>query len=359
MKQLLNFVFISLSMLIVPFEADASCDPFATNHAFSRHMHYITVQRSEHQRLLASSHFVRKYCVNTVQVKRMMNRLRSDRARYDLAITAIPNLTDGRNAHQLRYALRSTSTRRDFDYFLEQLRRQGRGRGVGIHAPGRSYSFPQWNYPTVSHYSGHRGCNSYMAEHRFHSVADQLIRLRSDHARFHHLRTYASSYNFTVAQFMKLLSFIESEGFRYDLVSIYSESLYDQAQLHCLLDCFDNQLYRSRFEREFLGRGPGGNHGHHTLVNEYEYDEMIRTLQMEAFDKDKLMLARQMVDGPKYLTSRQLAGMMHCMSFDQNKLSLAKYAYSRVADPQNYHLLNRELTFSSNKRELMDYVNRH
>jgi len=44
------------------------------------------------------------------------------------------------------------------------------------------------------------------------------------------------------------------------------------------------------------------------------------------------------------------------MSFDNNKLELAKYAYDYTADKGNYFVIYAVFTFDSYKKELENYI---
>lgn len=45
------------------------------------------------------------------------------------------------------------------------------------------------------------------------------------------------------------------------------------------------------------------------------------------------------------------------MTFEENKLTIAKYAYTKTADPNNYFQLNDAFTFESSIDELNAYIN--
>ena len=48
--------------------------------------------------------------------------------------------------------------------------------------------------------------------------------------------------------------------------------------------------------------------------------------------------------------------MLQLFSFEDTKLSMAKFAYAYVADPSNYYTLNDIFSFDSSKDELSNYV---
>jgi hypothetical protein len=47
---------------------------------------------------------------------------------------------------------------------------------------------------------------------------------------------------------------------------------------------------------------------------------------------------------------------MLLFTFENNRLEVAKYAYRKTADKQNYYQLNDALTFSSTKEELARFI---
>ena len=58
----------------------------------------------------------------------------------------------------------------------------------------------------------------------------------------------------------------------------------------------------------------------------------------------------------KMLSTADIKRLMATFTFEDNKLDFAKFAYSYVADPQNYFQVTSGFTFSSNKTELLNYM---
>jgi hypothetical protein len=87
--------------------------------------------------------------------------------------------------------------------------------------------------------------------------------------------------------------------------------------------------------------------------------EMFRQLKsaMEArpFGSSKLEIAQQAMS-MNYFTSAQVSELMGVFTFDSDKLTFAKNAYSRTIDKQNYFMVNNGFTFSSSASELNEYI---
>lgn len=86
-----------------------------------------------------------------------------------------------------------------------------------------------------------------------------------------------------------------------------------------------------------------------------EYDKFLRMYKKQTFDDDKLSFFR-MQKNLIVLTTEQVGQLMNSISFGDNKLALAREAYSRVADPYNYYLLLDKFTFNSEKDEFKAFL---
>lgn len=82
---------------------------------------------------------------------------------------------------------------------------------------------------------------------------------------------------------------------------------------------------------------------------------MVSQLKSESFDANRLELAQAMVTS-KLLASADVKRLLGAFTYEENKLSFAKYAYTYVADPENYYQLSSAFTFSSNKTDLLNYI---
>ena len=79
------------------------------------------------------------------------------------------------------------------------------------------------------------------------------------------------------------------------------------------------------------------------------------TINNSAFDNNKLQIA---IQGISYgVSSQQVLELMGLLTFESNKLKLAKMAYAHTIDPQNYYLVNNGFTFSSSINALNHHLN--
>lgn len=90
-------------------------------------------------------------------------------------------------------------------------------------------------------------------------------------------------------------------------------------------------------------------------MNDHEFNRAMQSLRNEWFENNKLQKAKQIADA-NYLSTAQVKEMILQFGFENNKLELAKYAYRKTTDPQNYYLINDVFTFNSSKQELDRHI---
>lgn len=113
---------------------------------------------------------------------------------------------------------------------------------------------------------------------------------------------------------------------------------------------------------------PYGNHGNNwdnpgmgnnfNVMNTDTFNQFFEMLRKNAsFDEDKVSFINQQARSTAF-TSQQIASLVKSLSFDKNKLSLAKSLYSKCADRDKYFIVYDAFDFESSKRELMNFISR-
>ncbi|MES2847822.1 MAG: DUF4476 domain-containing protein [Bacteroidota bacterium] len=90
-------------------------------------------------------------------------------------------------------------------------------------------------------------------------------------------------------------------------------------------------------------------------MNVQSFSSFKQTLEKESFDNTRMNIAKQVIN-TNYFTTAQVREVLQLFSFENNKLEIAKYAYKNTLDKGNYFSLADSFTFSSNKDELMRYI---
>ena len=97
----------------------------------------------------------------------------------------------------------------------------------------------------------------------------------------------------------------------------------------------------------------------------YNYNQVLRTSQVNSiaesmsyarFDDSALQIAKDRIRR-NGIRSEDVAYLMQQLYFEDNKLALAKFAWSRTVDRRNFNLVYSELKFRSSQRELDRFIN--
>ena len=86
-----------------------------------------------------------------------------------------------------------------------------------------------------------------------------------------------------------------------------------------------------------------------------ELDSMIVRMRSQSFDNDRLALGKVIV-ASSHLTAVQIARLAETIDFSNSQVDFLKYSYSYCIDPANYYRTVDVLTFSVDKKKVLDYI---
>jgi hypothetical protein len=101
-------------------------------------------------------------------------------------------------------------------------------------------------------------------------------------------------------------------------------------------------------------KGGYGN-GYNQAVSSGEFQQLVANVRSEWFASGKLNIAKQGI-GNYYFTTSQVGQLMQLFSSDNDKLELAKLAYSKTVDPNNYTSLYNLFSIQSSRDELNAFI---
>ena len=82
---------------------------------------------------------------------------------------------------------------------------------------------------------------------------------------------------------------------------------------------------------------------------------MMERISDAAFADDKVSMAKQILR-TNCIVIEQLVEILEEISFDEDQLNLAKFAYDHVYDLENYYEVYGVFSFSSSSDELDDFI---
>lgn len=101
--------------------------------------------------------------------------------------------------------------------------------------------------------------------------------------------------------------------------------------------------------------GYSGPYGCPFPMSHHDFENAKRSISSKDFSDSKLKLAQQIIDS-NCLLSSQVRQMMELFDFEDDKLTLAKYAFGYTLDYGNYYQVNDAFKFESSIDELDDYM---
>lgn len=92
-------------------------------------------------------------------------------------------------------------------------------------------------------------------------------------------------------------------------------------------------------------------------MDDYAFGGLMNTLRNMSFESSRMTVAKNAIMSNNF-TSRQVADMMGLMTFDSSRLELAKFAYNKTIDRENYWVVYDLFAFESSIVELNNYISR-
>ncbi|WP_460613139.1 DUF4476 domain-containing protein [Hymenobacter seoulensis] len=91
------------------------------------------------------------------------------------------------------------------------------------------------------------------------------------------------------------------------------------------------------------------------VMSPRDVEGLLQAVQRQSFDDGKLAIIREALRETS-LPADDARRLVSTIAFDRNKIELAKFMYSRVADRQNFYRVYEALQYTSSIREVQQYV---
>lgn len=158
---------------------------------------------------------------------------------------------------------------------------------------------------------------------------------------------------------------------------MYRTTLNVRNNSRLVLDFFTNQglylLDSYPIQNDYYGfnnwndvwNNPYGNTGNNwsgnypDVMNDNAFREFFDVMKKNSsFDDNKIAFINQQSRFSMF-TSQQINVLVKDLSFDKNKLILAKSLFSKCVDKQRYYVVGEALDFEKSRRELMDFISKY
>lgn len=102
-----------------------------------------------------------------------------------------------------------------------------------------------------------------------------------------------------------------------------------------------------------------GNINYPNVMDDQTFQQFFSTMKKDAWFDDKKIIFINQQGRHAMFTSDQISILVKDLSFDKNKIALAKSLFSKCVDKQKYFVVEDALDFESSRRDLRDFVSNY
>lgn len=355
-----SFLSVCVFGLCLPLTIGAQnrCSRPLANHLFQQRKQQLGVIGSEAKRLQESVRFLQGNCLSARQVKELAFLFREEYNRLIIAESAYANVFDPENYYELYDVFSKFSLAiRLYDF----INKDGAPVGVlplppsvGIDFTG----FPPYQYPEYQNYVGVKNCSFPISESVFREIVVRIRTTQSETVRANALRQVVQSNCLAVNQVMRLVSSINNENTRLEVLCLVYPNIYDVENLRSALQVFQNQINIQQWEAFLQQHQESIVPGSPCIISNNEYATLVQVIRQENISENRLQVAKNLVHSYSCLSVEQVRGIVKLFDFDDDRLEMAKFLYDLTAGEarRQYFLVGNEFTFSSTRQELAKFI---
>ena len=105
----------------------------------------------------------------------------------------------------------------------------------------------------------------------------------------------------------------------------------------------------------FIENTSGNNHPMPMPMDANSFSQLKYAINNAGFESTRMSIFKQALQY-NFFTSSQVAELMDLFWFESTKLEVAKLAYDKTLDKQNFYIVNNQFSFSSSVNDLGNYI---
>lgn len=284
------------------------------------------------------------------QVRQLLLLISSEPNRLTLAKLAYPRVSDPANFTQIYTSVfNTTASRNSMDIFIQNN-------------PNNNNSGGNWGNNNNTNNNTYR---TPMADYPFSQL---LQTVNSQYSQSSKYSTIVGAFNnsanyFTTSQIRQLLSVINAETDRLALAKQSWLKVSDPTNFTSLYDLFYTQAYRNDLNNYVIQNGGTGTtvqYNTRVPMADATFSQVLQKVSNHFLPWDKVRDARDAFNNTSYFfTTYQIRQILTVISSENDRLDLAKLAWSRVTDPNNFTQLYDMFTTQANRDALNAYIVAH
>jgi hypothetical protein len=295
-----------------------------------------------------------------LQLKEVLGFFAEDADRLDLAVKAYPFLVNKQDAYDVLNSFAYFSTAFHFyDFIVSQ---------PGINHPQIQpmvsptpvqVSFPALNYPDAVKYQGLHKCAFPMADSDFNLYVRDVAGKPAEAEKYDVAMNLAGTICFTTSQIMKMVTLLQLEQNRYNVLIRAYEAVYDEGNFDSAVQVFAHMPNRKMFQDYIQNKRAvvGMPVPVPCELNDQIFGRMKNVFAQESSSSARVQIVKDQLPRYNCYTSVQIKQIVVLFNSGSDKLEISKFAYDFVTDKNNYFFEISPLINSSMDRQaLSNYI---
>ncbi len=338
-----------------------NCVNPVSQQVFQANFNQVAIQQTNQKKLEKATVFASTNCMMAAQVKNIALLFTEDNYRLEFCKIAYSHTFDQVNFYDVYDAFTAFSFAFRLHDYIHMPAPAPVEPAIIIAPQPTAPVYPNVAYPSSATYRGRKGCNGpVMNESDFKTVAQNVFVQPTDESKQLTIQNASNSYCMDFAQLMKLVSIMKSESFRMQTMQFVFPRIYDLDNYQPGIVLFTT----TQLQNEWINFATG----YLTppaqptpvpitvcVVTAADFNSILTSLKAKSFPADKLALL-DLIGKDRCFSVEQIKIIGKEFSFGEDKLKAFKKLYAKCADQNNYYKLVDELTFSSEKDNLNNYI---
>ncbi len=310
----------------------------------------VTVERNAF--LTPSNYFT------TEQVSQLLSLVSSEANRLTLAKLAYPRVSDPTNFTQMYEVFTSENSKDEMNVFIRNNpNNNSNNNNSNNNNSNNNNNNGNW---------GNNNTKAPMANNQFNQLLQKINNEWSQDEKTHIERDafHNNSYYFSTSQIRQLLSLINTESDRLALAKLSYSRVFDPANFTSLYDLLNSQASKNDLNNYVIQNGGAGtnvqyntNTNSRTPMTDASFSQVLQKVSNHFLPWDKIRDARDAFNNSAYyFNTYQIRQILTVISSENDKLELAKLAWSRVTDPTNFTQLFDLFTTQASRDNLNAYI---
>ncbi len=210
----------------------------------------------------------------------------------------------------------------------------------------------------INNYNAGNGISIAMSETSFNSFYEGIKNQWSTNTQMTSLTNAFNNTNnyFTASQVKQLIQIVSTESDRLQLAKLSYRSITDQVNFSQIYNLLSSQASRNELEA-FVNNHYNTGSSPNVSMSDANFNTLLQTIQGQFFPFEQMnSLTNVFNNTSNYFSSSQAKQLIPLVSYESNRLHLAKLSYRSITDRSNFNQIYELLSSQSSKDELSAYV---